>query len=171
MNKFTALVFSGVFVVSVHEVSAACGGGGWHQPASAPKATVAAGHETTVVRTEPVVNHSPTTVTNLPSTSLDSRFISISAQLSLSESQWNDVANAKDKVRNRIDKLENRKARAESKLAQCMGDCKDETRELRKAADALQSYDGRADFEKELKSILTSRQWDLYSSASISLTK
>lgn len=160
MKILNVLLISGLSVITAREAAAACGGGGWHQSSSAASKPAI---QATEVRAEPVSYHSSNVSGTLGS--FYARFEGVSAQLSLTDSQLKDATSAKDSVRNRIEKLEKRKSRAENKLAECTGDCEDETREVRRAADALQAYDAKAEFDNELKSILSSQQWKTYKSS------
>jgi hypothetical protein len=178
MRKLIVLtLFSGVLAFSVSEARAACGGGGWRSSTSASKPAAVEVHVQPVVvqvsegSAEPIAYRRLTTSSKQSPAAFDSQFQGVSAQLNLDESQWKDVNNAKDNVSKRIAKLEKKQARAEDKLAHCTGDCEEEVRGVSRAKDALQSYNGNAEFERELKSILTARQWDLYNSAVVSAAK
>lgn len=185
----------------VNDAGAACGGGGWKKPSStkpaaesqgaptqtasatttAPAATPATSAQAAPTSTQPAPastaqtankNSTGSSSSTQPSNSFDARFDSISSKLNLDESQWDDVSKAKQNIRNRIAKLAKKLAKAEEKLAQCTGDCEDERHDVAKAKESQRTYDSKAEFEKELKSVLSSGQWSFYNNdAKVAATK
>jgi chromosome segregation ATPase len=202
MNRqFGIALFVALSVLFVNDAGAACGGGGWKKPSStkpaaesqgaatqtasttttapAPAATQATSAQAAPTATQAApastaqtTNKNSTGSSTQPSNNFDARFDAISSQLNLDESQWEDVSKAKQNVRNRIAKLAKKLAKAEEKLAQCTGDCEGERHDVAKAKESQRTYDSKAEFEKELKSVLSSGQWSFYNNdAKVAATK
>lgn len=195
MNRFMPFAVVAVMsLVCVGEAGAACGGGGWKKPSSSkpandnasapaqsapaksasapaqPAAPAAPAAPTTPPSSDSAAAASTGTSTQ-PLTTFDARLRAVSSQLKLDEPQSKAVAKVREVVASQVAILDKKLFQAEEKYARCTGACKEESRELDKASEAQRAYNARAEFEKELKTILTSSQWSLYTSAKVASTK
>jgi hypothetical protein len=143
-------------IVSMGQVHAACGGGGYSPPVKVA----------TAVSVVPVMATAPTIRLEQPtaiSAGLDSaHFDSKSAELNLSRSQAKDIADAKSDIKYEHSRLLKAQSRAQSKVDECEGNCATETRNLARATHAMESYNMNTQFELRLRSILRTSQAKAY---------
>ena len=114
-NLLTYTSLAALAVLSMGQVHAACGGGGYHAPVKTVEAAPAP-RETTRVVVDSTVR----------SGSLDStRFDSVSSTMELSKGQWKEISSAKSQINDENKKLAKAQSKAQNKLDNCDGDCTD----------------------------------------------
>ena len=139
-------------VISMTQVQAACGGGGF---STAGKTTTSAPRATTI-------NASHETITIASATTYSTRFDGLSAKLELTSNQWNDISKAKSDIDSQGEKLVKAQSKAQRKLDHCDGDCSDEKRNLARSTEDVNNFNKTAEFELRLRSILRSNQAATY---------
>jgi len=178
MRKFIAVaLFTVLLVGCVGEAGAACGGGGWKKP---PKDKDGADGKAAPASAAPAASAKAAAAPAAPAPApapakkpagFDAQFEAVVTLLKLDETQSKKVAKAREDIINQAAVLDQRLFSAEEKFARCAGPCEAETKEVNAASVAQKAYVPKAEFEKELKTILSAKQWDIYSGAKVSLKK
>jgi hypothetical protein len=143
--------FAVLAVVSMGQVQAACGGGGYHAPAKTEAAIPA--EKTTAQAIQATVSGAPVD---------SSRFDSISSRMDLSKVQTKEISKAKNEINDEEKKLVKAQSKAQKQLDNCNGDCTDAMRNLARSTDALQKYNTNGEFDMRLRSILRPNQAATY---------
>jgi hypothetical protein len=143
-------------IISMGQIHAACGGGGYSPPAKAAPVVSAAPERTAAAAVR--VERTAVVSAGLDSSHFDAK----SSELNLSKSQFKEIAEAKNDIKNEHAKLLKAQSRAQTKFEECDGDCAKATRDLARATHALQAYNMNAQFDLRLRSILRSYQATAY---------
>jgi hypothetical protein len=151
-NLLTYTSMAALAILTMGQVHAACGGGGYKAPVKTVEATQVQRETPRVVAVNAAVG-----------ASIDStRFDSVRGMLELSKNQSKDISNAKSEINNENKKLVKAQSKAQSKLDDCDGDCEDAKRALIRSTNALNQYNANAEFDLRLRTILRPTQAATY---------
>ena len=156
MNGFLrCLSFVACVAFSNVPIQAACGGGGF----KSTKQTVRK-EEVRQENTPQEASSRSESTTNFDT----SRFDAVSARLSLSQDQYQEISKAKREIRERLDRARREVDRAQANLDRCQDGCESEERKLAEAKAKLSSVDAKREFDRRVEMILSENQNKTYRS-------